>query len=172
MSVAAVVIWTPGDPDPAQCLESLEPQVDELVLTVNPGGAPSTAGATVLENDRTLGFGANINRGIAAYGEPLHVILGGSLKGEDFRPLVESLPANVRAVHLIGEASDQLAAALEAVGRPYSRDGDLAHAVDHASGEAEPGDVVLLSPGCASYDQFRNFAERGDAFRRLVEERV
>ena len=121
-------------------------------------------------NDSKATNTAAARRGIAAYREPLHVILGGSLKGEDFRPLAESLPPNVRTVHLVGEASGQLAAALDAVGRPYSRDGDLAHAVDRASSEAEPGDVVLLSPGCASYDQFHNFAERGDTFRRLVEE--
>jgi UDP-N-acetylmuramoylalanine--D-glutamate ligase len=121
-------------------------------------------------NDSKATNTAAARRGIAAYGDPLHVILGGSLKGEDFGPLAESLPANVRTVHLVGEASDQLAAALDAFGRSYARDGDLAHAVEHASREADPGDVVLLSPGCASYDQFRNFAERGDAFRRLVEE--
>ena len=66
MSVAAVVIFTPGDPDPGPCLESLAPQVDELVLATNPGGSPSSAGAKVLANERTLGFGANINRGVAA----------------------------------------------------------------------------------------------------------
>jgi N-acetylglucosaminyl-diphospho-decaprenol L-rhamnosyltransferase len=73
VSVAAVVIWTPGDPDPAQCLESLEPQVDELVLVANPGGSPSYAGARTIENDRTLGFGANINRGVAATSAPFVV---------------------------------------------------------------------------------------------------
>jgi N-acetylglucosaminyl-diphospho-decaprenol L-rhamnosyltransferase len=67
------VIWTPGDPDPRPCLESLAPQVDELVLTVNPGGSPSTGSATVIENERTLGFGANINRGVAATTEPFVV---------------------------------------------------------------------------------------------------
>jgi N-acetylglucosaminyl-diphospho-decaprenol L-rhamnosyltransferase len=64
------VIWTPGDPDPQPCLDSLAPQVDELVLTVNPGGSPSTAGARAIENERTLGFGANINRGVAATTAP------------------------------------------------------------------------------------------------------
>jgi N-acetylglucosaminyl-diphospho-decaprenol L-rhamnosyltransferase len=64
------VIWTPGDPDPVPCLDSLAPQVDELVLTVNPGGSPSTGSATVIENERTLGFGANINRGVAATRAP------------------------------------------------------------------------------------------------------
>jgi GT2 family glycosyltransferase len=73
VSVAAVVIWTPGDPDPAPCLESLGPQVDELVLVANPGGAPSRARARVIENERTLGFGANINRGVAATGAPFVV---------------------------------------------------------------------------------------------------
>lgn len=70
MSVAAVVIWTPGDPDPQPCLDSLAPQVDELAITVNPGGSPSTDGARVLANERTLGFGANINRGVAATTAP------------------------------------------------------------------------------------------------------
>jgi len=71
VSVAAVVIWTPGDPDPGPCLESLAPQVDELVLVANPGGSPSAPGKTqVLRNERTLGFGANINRGIAATTAP------------------------------------------------------------------------------------------------------
>jgi hypothetical protein len=74
MPVAAVVIWTPGDPDPAPCLDSLAPQVDELVLTVNPGGAPNTSQATVLENERTLGFGSNINRGVAATTAPYVVV--------------------------------------------------------------------------------------------------
>lgn len=73
MSVAAIVIWTPGDPDPAQCLESLEPQVDELVLVANPGGSPSHAGALKIANERTLGFGANINRGVAATSAPFVV---------------------------------------------------------------------------------------------------
>jgi UDP-N-acetylmuramoylalanine--D-glutamate ligase len=108
-------------------------------------------------------------RGIAAYaGEPLRLILGGSLKGESFDELTEQLPPTVRSIDLIGEATEELAAALARAGRSYRRSGDLATAVGAAAGEAEPGDVVLLSPACASYDQFRNFEERGDAFRRLV----
>ena len=63
--VAAVVIWTPGDPDPQPCLDSLAPQVDELVLMANPGGAPLADGARLIANEHTLGFGANINRGVA-----------------------------------------------------------------------------------------------------------
>jgi UDP-N-acetylmuramoylalanine--D-glutamate ligase len=108
-------------------------------------------------------------RGIQAYaGQPLRLILGGSLKGESFDELAESLPASVRSIDLIGEASEQLAAALGRAGRLYRRSGDLATAVGAAAGDAESGDVVLLSPACASFDQFRDYEERGDAFRRLV----
>jgi UDP-N-acetylmuramoylalanine--D-glutamate ligase len=97
------------------------------------------------------------------------VILGGSLKGEDFGSLARDLPPNVRSIYLIGAASDELAGALDAAGRSYSRDGDLEHAVSHARADAEPGDVVILSPATASFDQFADFEDRGDTFRRLVE---
>jgi UDP-N-acetylmuramoylalanine--D-glutamate ligase len=103
-------------------------------------------------------------RALAAYAdEPVHLILGGSPKGEDFAPLAAAIGANVKSVHLIGEEAERLAQGIDG-----HDDGDLATAVAHATRLAEPGDVVLLSPACASYDQFANFEERGDAFRRLV----
>jgi UDP-N-acetylmuramoylalanine--D-glutamate ligase len=120
-------------------------------------------------NDSKATNTAAARRGVAAYLEPLRLILGGSLKGEDFGPFARDLPPNVRSIYLIGEAADELAVALDAAGRPYSRAGDLAHALAHASADAEPGDVVLLSPAAASYDQFDDFEQRGDTFRMLVE---
>ena len=120
-------------------------------------------------NDSKATNTAAARRGAESYAEPLHLILGGSLKGEDFAPFTRDLPANVRTIHLIGAASDELAAALDAAGRAYDRDGDLEHAIAHAASVAEGGDVVLLSPACASFDQFENFEERGDRFRELVE---
>ena len=120
-------------------------------------------------NDSKATNTAAARRGVAAYDAPLHLILGGSLKGEDFGPFARDLPGNVASIHLIGEATAELAAALDAAGRPYDSDGDLATAVARAAAAAQPGDVVLLSPACASYDQFANFEERGDTFRRLVE---
>jgi UDP-N-acetylmuramoylalanine--D-glutamate ligase len=121
-------------------------------------------------NDSKATNTAAARRGVAAYDASLRLILGGSLKGEDFGPFARELPENVRSIYLLGEATDELAAALDAAGRAYVRAGDLATAVTHAARNAEPGDVVLLSPACASYDQFTNFEERGDTFRRLVEE--
>jgi UDP-N-acetylmuramoylalanine--D-glutamate ligase len=121
-------------------------------------------------NDSKATNTAAARRGVAAYDAPLRLILGGSLKGEDFGPFARDLPQNVRSIYLIGAATDELAAALDAAGRAYVRAGDLPAAVAHAATDAEPGDIVLLSPACASFDQFANFEERGDAFRRLVEE--
>ena len=121
-------------------------------------------------NDSKATNAAAARRGVSAYDAPIRLILGGSLKGEDFAQLARDLPPNVASVYLIGEATDALAAALDSAARPYTRAGTLEHAVARAAADAEPGDVVLLSPACASFDQFENFEQRGDAFRKLVEE--
>jgi UDP-N-acetylmuramoylalanine--D-glutamate ligase len=121
-------------------------------------------------NDSKATNTAAARRGVGAYDAPLRLILGGSLKGEDFGPFARELPPTVSSIYLIGEAADELAAALDAAGRSYVRAGTLAHAVALAAADANPGDVVLLSPACASYDQFDNFERRGDAFRALVAE--
>jgi UDP-N-acetylmuramoylalanine--D-glutamate ligase len=94
---------------------------------------------------------------------PLHVIFGGSPKGEDFGPLAAAIGPNVRSIHLIGAEAGRLEAAVGGF-----RDETLERAVEHAAELARPGDVILLSPACASYDQFTNFEERGEAFRRLA----
>jgi len=103
-------------------------------------------------------------KALAAYEhDPVHLILGGSRKGEDFAPLAAAIGPNVKSVHVIGETANELAAAIPQA----ERAGDLAGAL--AAIEPQPGDVVLLSPACASYDQFRDFEERGEEFRRLVQ---
>jgi UDP-N-acetylmuramoylalanine--D-glutamate ligase len=103
-------------------------------------------------------------RGLAAYAdEPVHLILGGSSKDEDFGPLAAAIGPNVRSVHLIGAEAKRLAAAIDG-----HDDQTLGRAVAHAAELADTGDVVLLSPACASFDQFENFEDRGEAFRRLA----
>ena len=119
-------------------------------------------------NDSKATNTAAARRGVAAYDAPLRLILGGRAKGEDFEPFARGLVPNVASIYLVGEASDELAAALDAAGRLYARAETLEGAVERAAGEARPGDVVLLSPACASYDQYANFEERGEDFRRLV----
>jgi UDP-N-acetylmuramoylalanine--D-glutamate ligase len=119
-------------------------------------------------NDSKATNTAAARRGVAAYDAPLHLILGGSLKGEDFGPFARALPANVRSIHLIGEAADELAAALYDAGWAFARDGDLATAVASAAAAAQPGEIVLLSPAAASFDQFDDFEHRGESFRAIV----
>jgi UDP-N-acetylmuramoylalanine--D-glutamate ligase len=108
-------------------------------------------------------------RGVAAFDAPLRLILGGSRKGESFEPLARALGPSVKAAYLIGETAGDFAQALDAAQVPHEHAGDLARAVAAAARAAEPGEVVLLSPACASYDQFENFERRGEEFRRLVQ---
>src|SRR3954452_21504387 len=79
-------------------------------------------------NDSKATNVAAARRAIEAYDEPIHLILGGSLKGEDFGPLARAIGDGVRGIHLIGDASDEIAAALDAAGRAYDRDEELATA--------------------------------------------
>jgi UDP-N-acetylmuramoylalanine--D-glutamate ligase len=105
-------------------------------------------------------------RALEAYeSQPVHLILGGSRKGEDFAALAAAIGPNVRDVFLIGETADELAAALSG---PFHRVTTLETAVAEAYAAAAAGDVVLLSPACASFDQFRDFEHRGEEFRRLA----
>ena len=109
-------------------------------------------------------------RALSAYPPGLRLILGGSLKGTSYRRLARAASErSVACAYLIGEAADEIAEALVAEGVRFRHAGDLAAAVRQASSDAEPGDVVLLSPACASYDQFENFEERGARFRELVD---
>ncbi len=118
-------------------------------------------------NDSKATNVAAARRALAAYAdEPVHLILGGSYKGEDFGPLAAAIGSNVRSVHLIGEEAPRLAEVIDG-----HLDGTLERAVAHALELAAAGDVVLLSPAAASYDQFDNFEARGDAFRNLVREK-
>jgi UDP-N-acetylmuramoylalanine--D-glutamate ligase len=109
-----------------------------------------------------------VRQGVRAFDAPIRLILGGRAKGESFEPLARDLPDTVRSIYLIGEAAEELAATLADAGRAYEEVGTLERAVEAAAREAGDGDVVLLSPACASYDQFRDFEERGEEFRRLV----
>jgi len=121
-------------------------------------------GVTYVNDSKATNVAATL-RALAAYEDaPVRLILGGSRKGEDFAPLAAALGPNVSAVYVIGETADELARAIP----DTIRAGDLATAVERAASAAQPGEVVLLSPACASYDQFRDFEERGEEFKRLV----
>jgi UDP-N-acetylmuramoylalanine--D-glutamate ligase len=129
-------------------------------------------GGVLYVNDSKATNVASAIAGIEAFDGGVHLILGGSLKGESFEPLLEPVEARCLACYLIGEAAGQLSAALgraEERGVAVIQSGTLERAVEAAHARAEPGEVVLLSPACASFDAFADFEERGERFRELVE---
>jgi UDP-N-acetylmuramoylalanine--D-glutamate ligase len=127
-----------------------------------------TVGGVLYVNDSKATNVSAAARGIESFEGGVHAILGGSLKGGGFDGLRGPVASRCRACYLIGAAAERLVADLEPAGVPLRRCGDLETAVRDASAAARPGEVVLLSPACASYDQFRDFEERGDRFRSLV----
>ncbi len=124
------------------------------VAAATPAAAPATAAAATTPAATTTGV--------------VHLILGGQAKGQDFSALRGRVERDCRGVYLIGEDAPMIAAALAGVRVPVRECGDLEHAVAAATVAARPGDVVLLSPACASYDQFADFQARGERFRELV----
>ena len=122
-------------------------------------------------NDSKATNTAAARRAIVSFGQsPLLLILGGSLKGESYDGLAAAIRDGgvTRRIYLIGEAAAPIGEALARAGVAYEEPGTLEAAVAAARGEARPGEVVLLSPACASFDQFDNFEHRGEEFRRLV----
>jgi UDP-N-acetylmuramoylalanine--D-glutamate ligase len=110
--------------------------------------------------------------GLRAFEGGVQAILGGSEKDEPFAPLVEPVRERCASCYLIGASADRLAAELATVvaaGVELHRCAGLEDAVRRAAAAARPGEVVLLSPACASFDAFENFEARGEAFRRIVE---
>jgi UDP-N-acetylmuramoylalanine--D-glutamate ligase len=113
---------------------------------------------------------------LSALPQPIWLIAGGYDKGLGFHTLGEAIVERVKGVFLIGATAQQIARAIETA-RPPGRSlpslafcGDLRQAVRRAAAAAQAGEVVLLSPACASYDQFRHFVERGRVFKQLVSE--
>ena len=123
-------------------------------------------------NDSKATNVASALAGIRAFDGGVRLIAGGRPKEESFAPLAEAVSERCLAVYLLGEAAErmgrELAPAAEA-GVDISDRGSLERAVEAAAADAKPGEVVLLSPACASFDAFEDFEQRGDRFRELVE---
>jgi UDP-N-acetylmuramoylalanine--D-glutamate ligase len=120
-------------------------------------------------NDSKATNAAAALRALAAFpGRRKHVILGGRGKAEPYEVLAAAFCEGDHA-YLIGEAASELGAALSEANIPYVVSGTLEQGLADAASAAAAGDVVLLSPACASFDQFRDFEHRGEEFRRLVQ---
>jgi UDP-N-acetylmuramoylalanine--D-glutamate ligase len=129
----------------------------------------STIGGVLFVNDSKATNAAAALRALASFpGRRKHVILGGRGKDEPYGALAAAFEDGDRA-YLIGETADELAAALSDAGVAHETSGTLERGLSAATAAAAPGDVVLLSPACASFDQFSSFEHRGEEFRRLVQ---
>ncbi|MEW5700792.1 MAG: UDP-N-acetylmuramoyl-L-alanine--D-glutamate ligase [Candidatus Zixiibacteriota bacterium] len=111
----------------------------------------------------------SVAKAIVSFERPLVVIMGGLDKGTDFSPLADDLVRHARALILTGKAAPKLEVEL-GTRLPYRTAPRFADAFAAAVDTAQPGDVVLLSPGCASFDQFDNYEHRGRVFKQLVAE--
>lgn len=124
-------------------------------------------GVRFVDDSKGTNIGATA-AGLAGYPPgSIHLILGGLGKGQDFRALAPAVTGRVARAYLIGAAAEEIAAGLAGV-VPCEACGTLAVAVERAFALARPGDTVLLSPACASFDQFANYADRGEQFARLA----
>ena len=108
-------------------------------------------------------------KAVASFEGNVILILGGRDKGASYAPLVSAMRGKVRHVVLIGEAAEKIAAAVGTL-FPFTRAGSMKEAVQQSVSIGKPGDVVLLSPACASFDMFENYEHRGRVFKDLVQE--
>ena len=165
---AAALALGVHESDVAEGLRTFAP----LEHRIEPCG--SVAGVRCYNDSKATNVDATL-KALAAFPEARPVVLlGGDDKGTDLAPLVEAAHAHAGAVVCFGDAGERFAAAFEAAdaqapaGFAAARAAHLADAFDAALALASAGDVVLLSPACASFDEFCSFEERGAAFKTLV----
>jgi len=122
-------------------------------------------GVTYVDDSKSTNPGSVV-AALASFSQPIVLIAGGKSKRTDFRAMGEAIRARAKAVVLIGEAADEIAGVIDST--KIARANSMDEAVAIARVLAVPGDVVLLSPGCASLDMFASAEARGDAFSRAA----
>jgi UDP-N-acetylmuramoylalanine--D-glutamate ligase len=130
-------------------------------------------GGVVFVNDSKATNAAAAEVGLRAFDGGVRAILGGSLKGERFDRLADAVRERCISCYLIGEAAELIEQDLQpawAAGVQHHRCASLGDAVRSAAADARAGEVVLLVPACASFDAYRDYAERGEDFKQLVKE--
>jgi UDP-N-acetylmuramoylalanine--D-glutamate ligase len=163
MAAAAVCLARGLDPDSVRAgLRSFTGVPHRLEVVADTNG-------TLFVNDSKATNVASTLVALEAFAPgSIHLILGGQAKGQDFAALRDAVQASCRAVYLIGQDAPVIAAALAGAGVPVLDCRELERAVAEAGGAAGAGDTILLSPACASFDQFADFEARGERFRELV----
>jgi UDP-N-acetylmuramoylalanine--D-glutamate ligase len=124
-------------------------------------------GVLFLDDSKGTNVGATV-AALAGMRQPVVLIAGGDGKGQDFTPLAPAVKQRARAVVLIGRDAERVARAIASSGVPIERAAGMEEAVAAAFRASRKGDAVLLSPACASFDMFRNYAHRGEVFAAAV----
>jgi UDP-N-acetylmuramoylalanine--D-glutamate ligase len=124
-------------------------------------------GITYYDDSKGTNVGAT-EAALKGLGKPAIVILGGDGKGQDFSPLKEAVARHGRAVVLIGRDAPLIEKALQGCGKPVLKAQDMDEAVKMATANAQPGDAVLMSPACASFDMYRSYLHRAEVFIAAV----
>jgi UDP-N-acetylmuramoylalanine--D-glutamate ligase len=124
-------------------------------------------GVLFLDDSKGTNVGATV-AALAGMRQPVVLIAGGDGKGQDFTPLAPAVKQRARAVVVIGRDAERVARAIASSGVPIERAAGMEEAVAAAFRASRKGDAVLLSPACASFDMFRNYAHRGEAFAAAV----
>jgi UDP-N-acetylmuramoylalanine--D-glutamate ligase len=127
----------------------------------------SVNGVAYYNDSKATNVDATI-KALESFPGKIHIILGGKDKGSDYTVLVPLLRERARAAYLIGAAAEKIASQIQGATRIVSS-GTLDRAVRQASEAAVSGDIVLLAPACASFDQFENYEQRGRVFKNLVQ---
>ena len=128
--------------------------------------AGERGGVTFVDDSKGTNVGSVVEA-IAALKAPIILIAGGLDKGGDYAPLRKPLKEKVKLAILIGQAREKMLSALKGATAIELRE-TLDEAVAYAAAVGVPGDTVLLSPACSSFDQFKDYAERGEVFKKLV----
>jgi UDP-N-acetylmuramoylalanine--D-glutamate ligase len=130
----------------------------ELVSSIN--------GVTFYNDSKATNVDATI-KALESFPGNIHIILGGKDKGSDYTLLVPLLRERAKAAYLIGAAAEKIRSQIQG-SAPLVSAGTVERAVRQAFEAAKPGDIVLLAPACASFDQFENYEQRGRIFKELV----
>jgi UDP-N-acetylmuramoylalanine--D-glutamate ligase len=130
----------------------------ELVTSIN--------GVAFYNDSKATNVDATI-KALESFPGNIHIILGGKDKGSDYTVLNPLLRERVKRAYLIGAAAEKIASQIQGAA-PLIRSGTLEHAVRQAFDAAKSGEVVVLAPACASFDQFENYEQRGRIFKELV----
>jgi len=154
-------------------IEAVQKAVDQFRTLAHRIEPVATVNGVQFINDSKATNVDAVVRALECFDHPVVLIMGGRNKGYDFAPLYDHVKRHVRKLIVIGEAREEILAALaQAPAEGAETAPDLPTAVQRGYAVAQPDDTVLLSPACASFDMFANYAQRGDTFRRAVESLV